>query len=180
MVRHIEELFDFLTDLYFQGLFSNEGLQDECQIILREADGNLQNEYRCAGHLLRRALFEKSPLARCSDSEEREQVVSITRDDLLTVRQQWHTPNNTVLLGVGALSHHQFCRLADELVSIHAEHAHQPILIHDDEYDSLPQVKTQVMPWPNRRLVSTLYGCKYPRSNADRDFILRRYVQDFE
>lgn len=178
VVRRAEELFDFFADLYFQSSFSDADLRDERQLVLREADKNLQNEYRCAGGFIRRTLYQNGPLAWVGDAEEKEQVVSITRDDLLTARREWHTPSNTVLLGVGGISHHEFCRLASGLISLHAEHAHRPALVHDDEYDLLPRESRLAMPWPNRRLVSTFYVCKYPRFRADRDFILQRYVEE--
>ncbi len=174
------EALSFLADLYFKPLFSTEDLLDECQLIIKEAKSDLDNEYRRAFGLLGRALWANHPTVRFTDTDELEQAVLITRDHLLVVHQKWHVPHNTMLVCAGGIPHDETCRLLEACIPIQQEQEHCSIPLYDDEFDVSPRENHVVLPWQNRSLATTIYGCKYPRLSDRRGSILsidtwRRY-----
>lgn len=148
-------------------------------MVLRELDDDVKNEYQQIGTRIRQSLWLTNPRARFDCVAEREQVVSVTRDDLLAIHEQGHVPHNTTIIVVGGIEYGGLRQLIDELIPVGDEHIHEPIAIHDDEYGLLPSKSYIVMPWPNRLLMTTVYACKYPRFEfASRDYILQRYVEE--
>lgn len=170
------EALAFLADLYFNPLFSTEDLLEECQLVVKEVKSDLDKEHRRAFGLLRRALWSNHPSVRYTDRDELEQVVSITRDDLLTVHQEWHVPHNTMFVYVGAIEHGEICRLLKTYIPLQQEQKHRPVPLHDDELDLPPRESTIILPWKNRSLTTTIYGCKYPRLSDRRGHILNRFM----
>jgi len=98
--KHIEDSFDFLSDLIVNPLFRSEDLEQEKKVILQELSMYQDIPMEIVANKFENLVFGDNALGR-DIIGRRESIESTTRDDLLGYRARYYHAGNAVLVIAG-------------------------------------------------------------------------------
>ncbi len=173
--RKFPILCEFLCDLYFHSVFPSEEMKREKEVILNEiARDNDMDHYR-AFFSLWDQLWIQNPL-RVFGVGSTEGVKNISRDDLLSAKEYWYVPSNTIAPAVGGVDHDEFVAELNRHIPIDRVH----IVSHrtwDDEYGALPQKSEIIIELPKREKAIFLLGSKFPFYKDEKNIVLASFFK---
>lgn len=108
---------DSLADILLNPLIKNEHIEAERQTILREQQDVEQNIEEVLFDRLHESAYELSSLGR-TILGPKENIKSLTRDQMLKFRHENYTGPNMSLVGVGDINHQDFVNLAKKYFSL--------------------------------------------------------------
>ncbi len=128
-------LCDILCDFYFYSLFPEEEIEREKGVIIQEIARCKDNDHLTAQSALRERLWFHNPRRKFGVGTP-EGVGKVTRDVLISAKEQWYVPANTTIFVIGNVSCQECCDYINAQIPLsYASVKHQA---WSDEYDVAP------------------------------------------
>ena len=172
--RKFSLLCEYLCDIYFHSVFPKSEIEREKEVILNEIARDNDDDHYRAYFALWEQLWTQNPL-RASEVGSPEGVKNVSRDDLLSAREHWYVPSNTVALAIGRIDHDDFVAELGRHIPIDSaaiEHR-----TWNDEYGALPQKPEVIIELPEREKAIFLLGFKFPFYNDEKTAVLTKFLQ---
>jgi len=101
---HFELALDVLADMLLHARFDPQDIAKECRVIIEEINMSKDSPAQRVDMLIDGLLWPDHPLGR-DIAGTRESVAAITRDTMLSYRQNQYLPTNTVVAIAGNIQH---------------------------------------------------------------------------
>ncbi|MFH1236208.1 MAG: pitrilysin family protein [Parcubacteria group bacterium] len=100
--EHLEMSLDILSDMVFHSRFAQEEIERERGVIVEEINMYEDNPIMFTEDLFEETMFGDTPLG-WKIAGPRENIRSVARQELLTLREHYHVPSNMILVLSGRL-----------------------------------------------------------------------------
>lgn len=108
--KDVAQAVDILSDILLNSKLNPEAINRERSVILREEEEVAKSEEEVTFDRLHSMAYQNTPLNKLILGS-RENIASITRDDLQSYIKTHYTAPRCVLVGAGAIDHDQLCEL---------------------------------------------------------------------
>jgi predicted Zn-dependent peptidase len=109
--KHLERLFDVVSDLYLNPTFPAAELEKEKGVIIEEMNMYEDLPQRAVHHVFHHLLYGDQPAGR-TILGDKEVIRSATRDTFIEYRKKHYVPQSTILLVTGNVEQSQVVNLA--------------------------------------------------------------------
>lgn len=136
--RDIPQAIDILSDIISNSKISSESVSAERSVILREMEEVYKDTEEYVFDYLHDTAFLKDPLGQ-TILGPKENIMKISRDDILKYIATHYTTDRMVICGAGAIDHQQLVKLVEEKFStiprnpVH-QYSREPALYVGSEY----------------------------------------------
>jgi len=160
--NRLKEVCDLILDIYQNSVFPEDEIQREKEVVLNEIARNKDNDHRQAYFGLCQLLWKSNAL-RKPGTGSKEGLDNISRDLLISTRDKWHVPNNTIVIVAGKLVHEDVINLVNQYIPL--KYSALPYHRHwEDEINDDPLIKINYVKKPDRNKAIIYSGLKIPVS----------------